>query len=153
MALVQDTYNSAPAVGFAGMVASGERDNVISRIVEDAAGLAFGKFAWRGAGDRGAILEPTAGTILGVCIATHGVPVLPGGPAADIYPQGATAPIMSKGAVYITAGEAVTDGAQVYVVPTTGAIVDTSTSNVIAPDWFFDDTVASGAICRIVNRG
>lgn len=152
MAEIQNTWNSAPAVGFPGMVASGERDNVISRIVEDAAGLAFGKFAWRGAGDRGCILVPTAGTILGVHVAQHGQPVLPGGVAADIIPQGGEAALITKGAIYVTAGEDVTDGAQVYVTAG-GAIVDTVGANIIAPGWFFDDTVLNGAIVRIVNRG
>lgn len=152
MAEVQTNWASAPATGFPGMVANGETSNRISRIVEDAAGLAFGKFAWRGTGDRGCILVPTAGTLLGVCMADHGMAVVPGGVAADIVPQGRTAALMTKGAIYVTAGEAVTDGAQVYVT-SAGAIVDTSTDNVIAPGWFFDDTAANGAIVRIVNRG
>ncbi len=153
MATVQDTYNTAPAIGYAGMVANGETSNRISRIVEDAAGLAFGKFAWRGSGDRGAILVPTAGTILGVCIADHGNTLVPGGLAsADIVPQGRSAALMTKGAIYILTGEAVTDGAQVYVT-SAGAIVDTVGSNIIAPGWFFDDTAADASICRIVNRG
>lgn len=153
MPTVQDTWNDAPPNGFPGMVASGERDNVISRNVEDAAGLAYGKFAWRGTGDRGCVIAATAGTLLGVCIVDHGMAVLPGGVSADIVPQGRSAALMTKGAVYVTVGEDVTDGAQVYVTPTGGTIVDTVGSNIIAPGWFFDDTVANGGICRIVNRG
>lgn len=153
MPTVQSTWNDAPAIGFPGQVASGERDNVISRIVEDAAGLAFGKFGWRGTGDRGVIIAATAGGLLGVCIADHGMAIIPGGVAADIVPQGRNAALMSKGAVYVTVGSDVTDGAQVYVTPTGGTITATSASNVIVPGWFFDDTIASGGVCRIVNRG
>ena len=71
---------------------------------------------------------------------------------ADTVPQYGSAGIMTKGAIFVTAGEAVTDGAQVYVT-SAGAIVDTSTSNVIAPGWFFDQTAGNGEIVRIVNRG
>jgi hypothetical protein len=53
MPTVQDTYNSAPATGFPGMVANGETSNRISRTVENSAGLGFGKAAFVGSGDRG----------------------------------------------------------------------------------------------------
>lgn len=151
MPIIQDTWNEAPAIGYPGMVANGETSNRISRDVADAAGIAFGKAAFRGSGDRNCTATPTAGTLYGFVMADHGIVVVPGGVAADIVPQGKSAAIMTKGAIYVTVGEDVTDGAQVYVTPA-GAIVDTSTSNVIAPNWFFDDTVTNGGICRIVNR-
>lgn len=151
MATIQDTYNAAPGKGFPGMVANGETSNRISRTCEDAAGIAFGKACYRGTGDEGCTGTPAAGTLLGFAIADHGIPVLPGGVAADIYPRYASVGIMNAGAIYVTAGEDVTDGAQVYVTPA-GAIVDTAAGNVIADGWFFDETVASGGIVRIARR-
>ena len=59
MAIVQDTFNSAPPRGFAGMVPSGEKANIISRTVENSGGIAFGKPAFRGSGDRGCVAAVT----------------------------------------------------------------------------------------------
>lgn len=153
MAVVQSNWATAPDIGYPGMVANGETSNRVSRNVADASGLAFGKFGWRGTGDRDAVIAATAGTIIGVCIADHGLAVVPGGVAADIVPQGRTTGFMTKGAIYVTAGANCADGDQVYVTPTGGTITPTSASNIIAPGWFFDDTALSGAIVRIVNRG
>lgn len=151
MAIVQDTFSSAPAKGYPGMVANGETSNRISRTCEDAAGIAFGKAVFRGSGDHGCTGTPAAGAGLGFAIADHGIPVVPGGPAADIYPQYANVGIMNAGAIYVTAGEDVTDGAAVYVTGA-GAIVDTVGANIAMDGWVFDETVASGGIVRIVRR-
>jgi hypothetical protein len=151
MAIVQDIFSATPAKGYPGMVANGETSNRISRTCEDAGGIAFGKFVYRGAGDQGCTATPGAGLELGVSIADHGVQPLPGGVAADIYPRYASVGIMNRGAIYVTVGEDVTDGAQVYVTPA-GAIVDTAAGNTIAVGWFFDETVTNGGICRIVRR-
>ena len=148
---IQDVYNSAPGKGFPGMVVNGETSNRISRTVEDAAGIAFGKAALRGGGDHGITGTPTAGTFMGITIADHGVQPLPGGVAADIYPQYASAALMVEGAIYVTAGEDVTDGAAVYVTAG-GAFVDTVGANIALPGWVFDETVASGGIVRIARR-
>jgi hypothetical protein len=150
MPAVQTTYSASPENGRPGMAANGELSNRISRFVEDAAGIAFGKFAFRGTSDNGCTATPTAGTLLGVVLADKSQTPLPGA-TADVIPQRDIADIATLGAVYVTVGEDVTDGAQVYVTAAT-AIVDTVGSNIIAPGWFFDETVTSGNICRIVKR-
>ena len=53
MAVVQDTFNSAPARGYAGMVANGETSNRISRTCEAAGGIAFGAPVYSGSGEHG----------------------------------------------------------------------------------------------------
>lgn len=152
MAVVQDTYNSAPAVGFPGMVANGETSNRISRTVEDAAGIGFGVAAFKGAGDRGGTkVVGTAATFLGFVIADHGQPVLPGGVAADIVPRYQSAGILTLGAMDVVIQDDVTDQAPVYIDAATGLITDTSSGN-IATGWIFDDTAAAGAIVRIARR-
>lgn len=151
MAIVQDTFNAAPAKGFPGMVVNGETSNRISRTCEDAAGIAFGLAVFRGTGDQGCTGTPAAGTELGFAIADHGVQPLPGGVAADIYPRYSSVGIMNRGAIYVTVGEDVTDGAPVYVTAAK-AIVDTVGANIPMVGWVFDETVTSGGICRIVRR-
>jgi hypothetical protein len=51
---VQSTYLTDYVTGFPGMLANGETQNRISRTIEDAAGVAFGKAVFQGAGDHGA---------------------------------------------------------------------------------------------------
>lgn len=149
---IQDIYNDAPAKGFPGMVRNGETSNRISRTVEDAAGLAFGKFAFRGAGDHGCTGTPNAEP-LGVAIADHGVQPLPGGVAADIYPQYSTAGIMGYGSTFVMAGVAVNDGQPVYVTPA-GVItnVDGGGANFAATGWEFDETIAAAGLVAVVRR-
>lgn len=151
MAVVQDVFSAAPAKGYPGMVANGETSNRISRTCEDVAGIAFGKFAFRGAGDQGCTGVPAVGGCLGMAIADHGVQPLPGGVAADIYPRYSSVGILNLGAGYVQVGEDVVDGAAVYITPA-GAIVDTVGANIPAPGWVFDETVANGGICRVVRR-
>lgn len=152
MAVIQDTFASAPPVGFPGMVANGETSNRISRTCEDATGIAFGAPAYKGVGDRGCTKVVGAiAAFYGFAIADHGVQPLPGGVAADVYPRYASVGILTAGAIYVTVGENVTDGAAVFITAG-GAIVATPGANIAATGWVFDDTVTNGGVCRIVRR-
>jgi hypothetical protein len=149
MAVLQSSFGEDPALGFPGREADGELSNIITRTLESAS-CGFGKAVYRGSNDRGAVTTPAAGTLYGFTIANRGLPVT-ASRAADTFIQGDNLRIKNRGKIWVTAGEDVTDGAQVYVT-SAGAIVDTSTSNTIADGWFFDDTAASGAPVRIVRR-
>ena len=151
MAIYQSDYTIANPVGYAGMVANGETSNRISRTVEDATAIPFGRAVFRGAGDHG-VTQTQTGQFLGITIANYAAGAAPTGVQADVYPQYSTAGIMTQGVIWVVAGEDVTDGAQVYAAAAGGALVDTSTSNVILTGWFFQDTVASGALVRIAKR-
>lgn len=60
MAEVQTSYTDSIAVGFAGMIAKGAgNDNRISRTIENSGGIAFGKVAYRGSADHGAVATQT----------------------------------------------------------------------------------------------
>jgi hypothetical protein len=152
MAELQTSYSETIAAGYPGMVANGETSNRISRTCEDAAGIGFGKAVFRGSGDHGCTATVgTSATFLGVTIATSAL-ALTAGVDADEYQQYDNVPIMSAGAIWVTAGEAVADGSQVYADASTGAFVDTSTSNILLTGWFFDTTAANAALVRIVKR-
>jgi hypothetical protein len=157
MAVVQDTYNSAPGTGFPGQVANGETSNRISRTVEDAAGIPFGSPVWAGADDRGCTATPgTLATFLGFVIADHGQPLLPGGVAADIVPRYQSAGILTLGAIDVIATGAVADRAAVTVGAGANAAdgIDDIAADAthIATGWIFDDTAAAGAVVRIARR-
>jgi len=151
MAVVQDTYNNAPAAGFAGMVANGETSNRISRTIEDAAGIAFGKAAFRGAGDHGVTGTPGAG-FLGIVIADHGLPLLPGG-TADTFPQYASVPLITEGVVMVSASLAVADGDPVYVTPGKAFTnVSNSGANTALTGWVYDGTLGAAGLVNIARR-
>jgi hypothetical protein len=157
MAVIQDTYSNAPAKGYPGMRCNMEPSNIISRTVETEAGIAFGAPAYRGSGDHGCVAAVgTAATFLGFVVADHGQPLLPGG-TADTVPQYDSASIQVDGAIYVPVGGNVTDGAAVTVGTGAGAAdgisaVAADATHIAAPGWIFDETVASGGICRIVRR-
>lgn len=158
MAIVQDTFSNAPARGFAGQVVNGETSNRISRTCEDAAGIAFGKPVYRGAGDHGCTgVVGTAATFLGFAIADHGVQPLPGGVAADIYPQYGSVAILTLGAMVVNAIGANADGGAVTIGTGAGAadgIGDTAAdaTHIAAPGWVFDETTTADGLAVIVRR-
>ncbi|BAK66881.1 conserved hypothetical protein [Sphingobium sp. SYK-6] len=144
---VQSTYATDYAKGYPGMIANGETSNRISRTVEDSAGIAFGKAVFRGSGDHGVTATPAANTFMGVTIADRAIVPTTVSGAVDTYPQYSTAGILFEGCIYVIVGEDVTDGAAAYVT-SAGAFVDTSSSNTAIPA-VFDETVASGGVCRL----
>lgn len=155
MAVVQSTYATSIPVGYPGMIANGETSNRISRTVEDAAGIAFGRAAFRGSGDHGVTATPSA-NLMGIVIADPGIQPLPGGVAADIVPQYGSAAILTQGVIWVVAGSNTTDGAAVYVgdgdPDGAGIFTTSSTGNVALTGWTFQDTVSEGALVRIAKR-
>lgn len=155
MAVVQSTYATSIPVGYPGMIANGETSNRISRTVEDAAGIAFGRAAFRGSGDHGVTATPSA-NLMGIVIADPGIQPLPGGVAADIVPQYGSAAILTQGVIWVVAGSNTTDGAAVYVgdgdPDDAGIFTTSSTGNVALTGWTFQDTVSEGALVRIAKR-
>lgn len=150
MPVVQSTYATSYATGYAGQVANGETSNRITRIVEDSAGIGFGKACFRGTGDNGVTATPAASTFMGITIAHHDVQPVPSGVAADIYAQYFSAELLNEGEIFVVAGANVTPGQAVYVT-SGGVFTPTSTSNTAIPA-VFDDTVSSGGIVRLRVR-
>jgi hypothetical protein len=151
MSVTQNSYTETLTVGTPGMVANGEASNRISRSVEDSAGIAFGKAAFRGVSDRGCTATPTAGTFLGVVIADPAVGLNASGVFTDVVPQRASAAIETQGAIWVTAGVDVADGEDAYVT-SAGVFTNVPTSNVALTGWKFDDTVLANAVVRIAKR-
>ncbi len=122
MATYQTTYNAAPAKGVHGAVANEELSNRISRTIETAA-VPFGAPVQRGTADHGAVAL-TTGDFLGLAILN---PAVPGNVAAastpDQYLVGFTAAILTRGQMYVTAGDTVAQGDAVHYNPTTKRFV------------------------------
>lgn len=155
MAILQSNFTETVAKGFPGMVANGETSNRITRTVETAAGVAFGRPVYRGTGDHGCTATVgTLATFLGFTIANQGEQVL-AGQDADEYQQYANAAILTSGAIYVTVVGSVADGAAITIGTGAGAAdgIGTTAADAthIATGWVADETVTDG-ICRIVKR-
>lgn len=155
MAEVQTNYSENLAKGYAGMIANGEDSNRISRTVEDAAGIGFGKPVYRGAGDHGCTATVgTLATFLGFTIAHQALGLI-AGQDADEYARYENAAILTSGAIYVQVTGAVTDGAALTVGTGAGAAdgigATAADATHIATGWIADETVTDG-LCRIVKR-
>lgn len=150
MAINQSTYNDVPNPGYAGMVANGETSNRISRTIQDAAGIGFGKAAFRSTGDHDCTATPAAGDFLGITIAHEVVGQL-AGQTADTFPQYSNVPIMTLGVIWVQAAVAVNDKEQAYAT-SGGAITNVSTSNTILTGWFFDTSTAAAGLAKLAKR-
>ena len=150
MSTYQTTYNDAPPKGVHGQVANAELSNRISRTIETAA-VPFGAPVQRGAADHGAVAF-TTGDFLGLAILN---PAVPGNVATattpDVYPVGFTAAILTRGQMYVTAGETVVQGDDVYYVTATGKYTTTAAAGSVGPltGVFFDTGGGNGDIVEI----
>ena len=153
MPVLQNSYTENLAAGYPGMIANGETGNRITRSVETAAGIAFGRAVYRGSGDNGCTATVgTLATFLGFTIATSAqAPVA--GQDADEYQQFDNAAILTSGAIYVTVTGNVADGAAITVATANGALSSTAAdgSN-IATGWIADQTITGGGLIRIVKR-
>lgn len=142
---IQTTYAARLAPGLEGMVANSEPYTVISRIVETAGGIGFGKVVVQGTNDDQIRVSEASRAYRGVTV------LQPAGdpPASDIYAQRATAAVMTKGVIWVTAGAAVQAGQPAYYVPATGVITNVSTSNTAIPNAIFDSSAASGDLVKL----
>lgn len=135
MGTYQTTYSEAPAIGLPGQIASEEVQNIVSREVETAAGIAFGQPVQRGSADHGvAILS--SGDFLGIAVQNPAVP--PDDSNPDAYPRYFTGAFMTMGTMYVTAGDDVTDGAAVYWDSSAKKYIEQATGAVQIPGAFFE---------------
>lgn len=139
---LQDAVSASQPIGFVGQKVDGREYDAVTRLVEDAAGLAWGKPVIRGTADNqvkiaGATIAPA--TFVGVSV--RDVSVRPS--AGDKYPRYGNATILTKGSIWVRVGEAVADGDAAYWDAVAGAWLKTDTDDSYAvPNARFDSTAA-----------
>ena len=123
---VQTSYGSNMPAGIAGAQADMVPSTVVSRTVETAAGIGFGKVVRQGVADKGIILDldtvdMDAFSFVGITLVDRGV----GNPVAadaDKYPQYSSARVMTKGTVWVEVAGAVVAGTDVTVTLASGVL-------------------------------
>lgn len=85
---------------------------------------------------------------VGLAVLNPAVPPAASGAAADLYPQYFTGAFMTQGQMYVTAGDTVVDGGDVYWDPSDGRFTSTTT-HIRIPDAVFDTSGADGDIVEI----
>ena len=122
---VQSTYNETMDAARAGMRANMEPVDLISRTVETAAGVGFGKVVQQGTADKGCksdLSGMTAQTYLGITMRERGArPETP-----NAFAQYESALIMRKGVIWVEVAVAVTPADIVTVTLASGVIGKTA---------------------------
>lgn len=145
MGTVQSNYLDNMAEAYEGMIANEEPNVVISRTVETAA-IGFGKAVKQGVGDHG-ILAAAGASDAYRGITVRDQSVVP--TSVDTYPVGATAAVMTKGVIWVTALDTVIAGAAVYMAIASKKFTDTTTSNLPIPNAVFEDSGGADDLVRI----
>ncbi|MGJ0397420.1 MAG: DUF2190 family protein [Methylocystis sp.] len=142
MPAVQSTYGLTIAAARAGMIANEEQlTNVISRIVDSAGAIGFGKVVVQSSEGDEKIKVPTAGgAFRGITV--RDVTLRPDD--NDQYAVGESAAVLTKGVIWVLPSVAVAAGDPVYFTAA-GALTNVPTSNtqIIGALW---DSAGSGSI-------
>lgn len=151
---VQTTYAAAHGAAFEGQRVDLQLANIISKVVEEALGIPFGRAVVRGAADAGVVLPSAAGDeFIGVTEMTSaGVEDCDG---VHQYEYQREANIMDFGPIYVYTEVAVVPGDPVYFRHTAGVApldvvgrfrndADTASADLIPGATFESTTVAGG---------
>jgi len=107
MSTVQSVYSDNIPVGYAGAIVSGVPKTLLSRTVEDAAGIAFGLAVMQGTEDKGIVVSDGS-AFLGVTVRTQSInPETP-----DLFAEDDEARVMTLGVIWVANSGGVTAGEQ-----------------------------------------
>lgn len=135
---LQTTYSENMAAFVEGMIPDMRTPGQdVSRNVETADGIGFGKVAVQGTADRQILVSEASKTFIGVT-------VLDTTQLQESYPQYSTARVRTKGPVVVTVGAAVSAGDSAYFVPATGVFNKTASGNTLIGT--FETSAANGEL-------
>jgi hypothetical protein len=139
---VQSEYLNNLAVAVAGMIANMVPATLISRTVEDAAGIGFGLPVAQGVNDKG--VTATLGSpiaIVGITVRERSVSA-----EADKFGQYEEARLMTKGVIWVVADDAVAAGDPVHV---NGDGTFTNTGGTELPNARWDTSADADGLAQI----
>ena len=142
---LQTTYAARILPAVEGMIVDMRDQVVVSKNVETAAGIGFGKVACRGTTEE-QILVATAGRpFMGITVMSH----FASAGLADLYAQYETANVLAIGAIWVMASVTVAPGDLAYFVPATGVLTNVVGANTIIPGATFE-TATTGAALAVL---
>lgn len=144
---VQSTYSENLRKAIPGQKGTMVPATLISRTVENAEGVGFGKAVSRAVNDNGCKAFTTGDT------AILGITILDRSANATGFAQYDSARIMTKGDVWVTVAQAVNDGDPVYVRPSNGDFQKDNTNSAVLLAGAVYDTTAGIAGLALVRMG
>lgn len=151
---IQTSYLSTLRPGFAGMLANEEGKKPISRNVEDASGIGFGKAVKQGTADKGCTATLTgldAYNFIGITLAARDTSA----DDPDKYSQYRSALILEDGCIWVATDAAVAAGTDVTVNTTTGGFSSATpgAGQVLIPNARWETSTASAGLAVLRLRG
>lgn len=138
---VQTNYADNIPAGYAGAIANEEPRVLISRNVEDAAGIAFGLAVMQGVADKGCVVSDGS-AFLGVTVRDQSVdPATP-----NLFAEDEEARIMTKGVIWVENSGGVAAGDRVEALAD-GALGSTTGAGISGARW--DTTAADGVLAQL----
>lgn len=150
---IQTTYNERIDAARVGQIVNEEPSVLISRTVEDVAGIGFGKAVMQGSEDDFCTADldetgniVTAFSFLGITVRERSVrPETP-----DVFAQHESARIMRKGVIWVMTAGAVDAGKQAYVSSATGGLDDASGGAFVAiPNSRWDTSTTGAGLAKL----
>lgn len=122
---VQTSYTETMRPAVAGMIANEEPNVLISRTIESAGGVGFGKIVQQGASDNGCVSDLDTTDMdefryLGITVRERSIN--PENTNGDQFAQRDSVRIMRKGVIWVAVAGAVTAGTDVTVTLATGVL-------------------------------
>ena len=142
MDALQTSYSETHAPYVEGMIANSEKSNIVSRVVETAAGIGFGKVAVRGTADNQIKVAEADAAYLGITVRDTTQ-------LQDSYLQYGTAAVMTKGVIVVQASVAVAQGDAVHFVPATGVLTNVATGNTAIPGATWDSSTSGAGLAKL----
>lgn len=140
---LQTTYSSTQAAAVAGHQATEIDATILSRTVETAAGIGFGRAVEQGTADKGCILFD-GGTVLGIAVLDRGAT------GEDEYAQYESARVMVKGDIWVVCATGCSAGDSVFVRPSNGDFQDSNVNSAVQiPNARWDTSAGTGELAVV----
>jgi hypothetical protein len=138
---LQTTYDDNIPAAYAGALVNTEHKVLISRTVEDAAGLAFGLAVMQGTNDKGCVVSDGT-SFLGVTVRQYSS----NAKTPDLFAQYESARLATKGVIWVANNGGVSAGDPVSLLPA-GELGTGGSVEIAGARW--DTTAADGELAQL----
>ena len=152
MPAVQSSYGTGLRPGLKGMIATewGIDRKVENRIVEDTAGISFGRVVSKGTGVKGAVVGGALVDMLGVSVRDITL-IAAAGQTVDKYQNKDNMGVLNEGDIWVVANSAVTAGTTVTYNTTDGTFAPATGVAINGSRWLTSAASGGLAIARLTR--